>query len=64
LTGLVYRNALSALLLLLALAGIVVELRLISQGVATTQAWLTLGGYIVIALYAGIRLYMRLVAKR
>ncbi len=58
------RNALSVLLLVVALAGIVVQLREIRAGFIYPQTRLVLVAYIVIALYAGASIAVRLSAAR
>jgi hypothetical protein len=58
------RNALSALLLVVALAGIVVQLREIRSGIIFPQTRLVLVAYIVIALYASASIAVRLGAAR
>lgn len=60
----VLRNALSALLLVVALAGVVVQLRAIRAGIILPQTRLVLVAYIVIALYASASIAVRLGSGR
>ncbi len=62
--SLVLRNALSAVLLVVALAGIVVQLREIRAGIILPQTRLVLVAYIVIALYALASIAVRARAAR
>ncbi len=62
--SLVLRNALSAILLVVALAGIVVQLREIRAGIIMAQTRFVLVAYIVIALYAAASIAVRLGAAR
>jgi hypothetical protein len=50
--SLVYRNALSAVLFVVAVIGIAVQIREIRQGLVFEQTRFTLVAYILIALYA------------
>ena len=62
--SLALRNALSALLLVVALAGIVVQLRAIRAGIILPQTRLVLVAYIVIALYAAASIAVRIGSAR
>jgi hypothetical protein len=50
--SLVVRNALSALLFVVAIVGIAVQLRNVQQGIVDSQTRLVLIAYILIAVYA------------
>ena len=58
--SLLYRNALSALLFVVAIVGIGVQLRLIHQGIVEPQTRLVLIAYILIAIYAVASIALRL----
>ena len=62
--SLALRNALSALLLIVAIAGIVVQLREIRSGIIIPQTRLVLVAYIMIALYASASIAVRINAAR
>ena len=62
--SLVYRNLLSAVLLVVAVVGIVVQLREIHLGIVLPQARLVLTAYILIALYAIASIALRLRGKK
>ena len=62
--SLALRNALSALLLVVAIAGIVVQLREIRSGFIFPQTRLVLVAYIIIALYAAASIAVRVGAAR
>jgi hypothetical protein len=55
-----YRNALSALLFVVAVVGVVVQLREIHQGLVLPQTRLVLAAYILIAIYALASIALRL----
>ena len=59
-----YRNALSVVLLIVAIAGIVQQLHEIHVGLILPQARLTLIAYILIAIYAAASIALRLRAVR
>lgn len=59
-----YRNVLSAVLLVVAIAGIVVQLRELHAGIVLPQARLVLTAYIIIALYASASIALRLRGKK
>ena len=64
-TSLFYRNAISAVLLAVALAGIAVQLKAGSHGVDRgLQGHFVLAGYILVAIYAGASIAVRLRASR
>jgi glycerol uptake facilitator-like aquaporin len=54
-----YRNALSIVLLVLAVIGTVVQANIIRHGFGDVQARLVLGLYVLIAIYAAASLYAR-----
>ncbi|MBD5653934.1 MAG: hypothetical protein IAI50_01990 [Candidatus Eremiobacteraeota bacterium] len=58
--SIVYRNVLSAILLIVAIAGIVVQIREIHQGIIFPQTRLTLIAYFLIAIYAAASIALRL----
>ena len=58
--SLLYRNALSAILFVVAIAGIGVQLRLVHQGIVEPQTRLVLVAYILIAIYAVASIALRL----
>ncbi len=62
--SLALRNGLSALLLLVAVIGIVVQIREVRAGIVLPQTRLVLVAYIVIALYALASIAVRLRAAR
>ena len=63
--SLLYRNIISGVLLVVAVAGILTESDLIRRGFVTNQTRLVLAAYVLIALYAAASLYLRLrVARR
>ena len=57
------RNAISVALLIVALLGIGTEIRLIHLGAVDGQTRLTLAAYILIAIYAGASIAVRLRAS-
>ncbi len=62
--SLLYRNALSAVLLVVAVAGIVVKLREVRQGLVFPETRLVLIAYFLIAIYAAASIALRLRAAR
>ena len=62
--SLLYRNALSAILFVVAVAGIVVQLRLVRFGLATSETRLVLVAYFLIAIYAVASIAVRVRAAR
>jgi len=62
--SLALRNALSALLLVVAVSGIVVEIREINQGIVIPQTRLVLTAYVLIAIYALASIVIRVRAAR
>jgi len=58
--SLVLRNALSAVLVVVAIAGIVVQIRLVREGHVDSNTRIVLVAYIVIALYALASIVVRL----
>jgi hypothetical protein len=56
----VVRNILSFALLVVALVGIGVQVRLVRMGVVGPQTRLTIAAYILIAIYAGASIAVRL----
>ncbi len=62
--SLAIRNALSALLLVVAVIGVVVQIREVRAGIVLPQTRLVLVAYIVIALYALASIAVRLRAAR
>ncbi len=58
--SIVYRNVLSAVLFLVAVAGILVQIREIHQGLVFPQTRLTLIAYFLIAIYAAASIALRL----
>ena len=58
------RNALSIVLLVVALAGIAVQIRAIHQGIILPQTRLVLVSYVLIALYAIASIAVRVTAAR
>ncbi|GAC1305399.1 MAG: hypothetical protein NVSMB19_16820 [Vulcanimicrobiaceae bacterium] len=55
-----YRNSLSALLFIVAVAGIVVQIREIHLGIVLPQTRLVLIAYFLIAIYAAASIALRL----
>jgi hypothetical protein len=55
-----YRNALSAVLFVVAVAGIVVKLREVRQGLVFPETRLVLIAYFLIAIYAAASIALRL----
>ncbi len=55
-----YRNALSAVLLVVAVAGIVVKLREVREGLVFPETRLVLIAYFLIAIYAAASIALRL----
>ncbi len=62
--SLLYRNALSAVLLVVAVTGIVVKMREVHQGLIFPETRLTLIAYFLIAIYAAASIAIRLRAAR
>jgi hypothetical protein len=62
--SLVYRNALSAILFVVAIAGIVVKLGEVHRGIVDSMTRLVLASYIVVALYALASIAVRVNALR
>lgn len=58
------RNALSALLLIVAVSGIFVQLNLIHKGLIEPQTRLVLIAYILIAIYAVASIALRLASSK
>ncbi len=58
--SLVLRNALSAVLFVVAIAGIVVQIREVREGLIFPQTRIVLVAYIIIALYAIASIVVRL----
>jgi hypothetical protein len=58
--SILYRNVLSAVLFVVAVAGIVVQVREIHQGFVFPQTRLTLIAYFLIAIYAAASIALRL----
>ncbi len=58
------RNAISALLLVVAVVGIIVQIRNIQQGIVFPQTRFVLVGYAVIAVYALASIAVRVSAAR
>jgi hypothetical protein len=64
-TSVLYRNAISAVLLAVALAGVAVQLKTGSHGLDHgVQGHFVLAGYILVAIYAGASIAARLRASR
>jgi hypothetical protein len=64
-TSVHFRNAISAALLVVALAGIAVQLRAGSHGIDRgVQGHFVLAGYILVAIYAAASIAVRLRAAR
>ncbi len=64
-TSVLYRNAVSAVLLVVALAGIAVQLKAGGHGIDHgLQGHFVLAGYILVAIYAGASIAARLRASR
>jgi hypothetical protein len=59
-----FSNALSGLLFVVAVTGIVVQLRVIQQGIVLPQARLVIAAYILIAIYALASIWLRLRSAR
>ena len=57
--SLLVRNALSALLLVVALVGVAVQVRLVRMGIVQPQTRLVLAAYVLIAIYAGASIAVR-----
>lgn len=55
-----YRNALSAVLFVVAVVGISVQLRLVHQGIVEPQTRIVLIAYVLIAIYAVASIALRL----
>jgi hypothetical protein len=62
--SLLYRNALSGVLFVVAVAGIVVKLREVRQGLVFPETRLVLIAYFLIAIYAAASIALRLRAAR
>jgi hypothetical protein len=62
--SLVYRNALSAILFVVAIVGIVVKLGEIHSGIIDSMTRFVLASYIVVALYALASIAVRVNALR
>jgi len=62
--SLLYRNALSGVLFFVAVAGIVVKLREVRQGLVFPETRLILIAYFLIAIYAAASIALRLRAAR
>ncbi len=62
--SLAVRNAISALLLVVVIAGIVVKIGEIRHGIVDSTTRLTLAGYVLVALYAIASIGVRLSAAR
>ncbi len=58
------RNAISVLLLVVAVAAIAVQIREIRQGIVLPQTRLVLVGYVLVALYAVASIAVRVGAAR
>jgi hypothetical protein len=58
--SMVVRNILSFALLVVALVGIGVQVRLVRMGIVGPQTRLTIAAYILIAIYAGVSIAVRL----
>jgi hypothetical protein len=54
------RNALSVVLFIVAVIGIVVQVRLVHEGLVTSMTRLTLIGYFLIAIYAVASIIVRI----
>jgi len=62
--SLLYRNALSAVLFVVAVAGIVVKLREVREGLIFPETRLVLIAYFLIAIYAAASIALRLRGAR
>jgi len=62
--SILYRNALSAVLFVVAVAGIVVKLREVRQGLIFPETRLVLVAYFLIAIYAAASIALRLRGAR
>jgi hypothetical protein len=62
--SILYRNALSAVLFVVAVAGIVVKLREVRQGLIFPETRLVLIAYFLIAIYAAASIALRLRGAR
>jgi hypothetical protein len=62
--SLAYRNVISAVLLLVAIAGIFEQFREIHAGVVLPYTRITLIAYILVAIYAAASIVLRLRGKR
>ncbi len=60
--SLAVRNALSALLFVVAVVGIAVQLRLVHEGRVDSQTRLVLAGYFLVAIYALAAMVVRTLA--
>ncbi|MGP6158549.1 MAG: hypothetical protein ACLPYS_13780 [Vulcanimicrobiaceae bacterium] len=64
-TSVLYRNAISAALLVVALVGVAVQLKAGNRGLEHgLQGHFVLAGYILVAIYAGASIAVRLRATR
>ncbi len=61
--SLAVRNALSVVLLAVALTGIVVQVRLVRMGLVQPQTRLVLAAYVLIAIYAAASIAVRFRAR-
>ncbi len=62
--SIVYRNALSGLLFLVAVAGIAVQLRQVHEGLVFPQTRFVLVSYVLVAIYAIVSIVVRIRAPR
>ncbi len=62
--SLAYRNVLSAVLFLVAVIGVVVQVRELHAGIVLPQARLVLTAYFLIAIYALASIVLRMWSKR